>query len=298
MRISLAVELILLMSTYLAHGANNSEIAKYKSIFGDEKLSVAFYDSDAVSEPMRSFTHRHDEYEFVMPLTTIPLLYCQKANYVGEVGFVYPVNPNTDHGIEFDMSSSRMIGITVDRSYMDGLKKRLGFNDDVFYSYFPCKRSLMEIITLYQEEWGKPIIDHEKIDRLAEAIASSLIEDGLSHPRELKKPEKRLVETMRKTLIYMNEHYKDQNLTITYLAKRNGFSLTYFSKSFKAYMHDTPIGHLNRLRTSAARALLKDKSLKLEQIAHAVGYRNLSTFSEAFKHLLNMTPGQYRKIYC
>ena len=128
-----------------------------------------------------------------------------------------------------------------------------------------------------------------------------MIAEGASRgeiEQELKKPEKRLVETIRKTLIYMNEHYKDQNLTITYLAKRNGFSLTYFSKSFKAYMHDTPIGHLNRLRTSAARALLKDKSLKLEQIAHAVGYRNLSTFSEAFKHLLNMTPGQYRKIYC
>lgn len=286
------------MSTYLAHGASTDEIAKYKSVLGDENFSVAFYDSDGMDEPMHSFVHRHDEYEFVIPLTTVPLLYCQKANYVGEVGFVYPVNPNNEHGIEFDMSSSRMIGITIDRSYMDGLKKRLGFDDEFFYSHFPCKRSLMEIINLYQEEWAKTKVDHDKVVRLADAITSSLIEDGLARPKDLKRPEKRLVEGIRRSLIYMNEHYQDPKLTITYLARRNGFTLTYFSKVFKEYMHDTPIGHLNRLRTSAARALLKDKSIRLEDIAHSVGYRNLSTFTEAFKHLLHMTPSQYRKIYC
>ncbi|MBP5092347.1 MAG: helix-turn-helix transcriptional regulator [Bacilli bacterium] len=286
------------MSTYLAHGATTSEIAKYKRIDGNDVFSLAEYDSEVLEEPMRHFMHMHDEYEFVIPLKTVPLLYYQKANYIGEVGFVYPVNPNVEHGLEFDMASSSVIDITVDRNYMESLKKRLGFENDFFYSRFPCKRSLMEIIYLYQDECRREDKDEAKINRLIDAIISSLIEDGLTSPRDTRRPEKHYGKNIRSTLIYMNEHYREPELTISFLAKQNGYSLTYFSKAFKAYMHDTPIAHLNRLRTSAARALLKDKTLTLEKIALMVGYRNLSTFTEAFKHLLKMTPSQYRKVYC
>ena len=110
------------MSTYLAHGATTSEIAKYKRIDGNDVFSLAEYDSEVLEEPMRHFMHMHDEYEFVIPLKTVPLLYYQKANYIGEVGFVYPVNPNVEHGLEFDMASSSVIDITVDRNYMESLK--------------------------------------------------------------------------------------------------------------------------------------------------------------------------------
>ena len=285
------------MSTYLAHGATTAEIAKYKRIDGNTHFSLAEYDSESISDLMHHFIHAHEEYEFVIPLKTVPLLYYEKANYIGEVGFIYPVNPNVEHGLEFDMSSSQAIDITVERSYMESMKRRLGFPNEFFYSRFPCKRSLLEIVSLYQDECARRDRDEAKVHRLIDAILSSLIEDGLTEQKDTRRPEKRYGKNIRTTLIYMNEHYKDPELTIAFLAKQNGYSLTYFSKAFKAYMHDTPIGHLNRLRTSAARSLLKDKSLTLEKIAHMVGYRNLSTFTEAFKHLLHMTPSQYRRIY-
>ena len=68
-------------------------------------------------------------------------------------------------------------------------------------------------------------------------------------------------------------------------------------KAFKKYMHDTPIMHLNKRRISDAKALLKDKNLQLMDIATAVGYKNLSTFTEAFKRCMGLLPSEYRKKY-
>ena len=81
------------------------------------------------------------------------------------------------------------------------------------------------------------------------------------------------------------------------IAEYSGYSLAYFTKAFKKYMHDTPIMHLNKRRISDAKALLKDKNLQLMDIATAVGYKNLSTFTEAFKRCMGLLPSEYRNKY-
>ena len=93
------------MSVYLAHGMNLVEVKKYNFIDGDDAFSIAEYFYEEGKNTMLPFSHEHDEYEFIIPLTTIPLLYYNKANYIGEVGFCYPVNPYVSHGLEFDLDN-------------------------------------------------------------------------------------------------------------------------------------------------------------------------------------------------
>ena len=102
---------------------------------------------------------------------------------------------------------------------------------------------------------------------------------------------------MKQILLYIEDNYKDPELNIAKIAEYSGYSLAYFTKAFKKYMHDTPIMHLNKRRISDAKALLKDKNLQLMDIATAVGYKNLSTFTEAFKRCMGLLPSEYRSKY-
>ncbi|MBO5577579.1 MAG: helix-turn-helix domain-containing protein [Bacilli bacterium] len=53
--------------------------------------------------------------------------------------------------------------------------------------------------------------------------------------------------------------------------------------------------HLNKMRISQAKVFFENSDLTIQEIAHKVGYKNISTFTEAFKRVMGMTPNYYRK---
>ncbi len=98
-------------------------------------------------------------------------------------------------------------------------------------------------------------------------------------------------------IVYMNEHFRDPNLTIAKIAESSGYSLSHFSKALKLYMGHSPISHLNRLRLSEARYLLHTTHLPFKEIALQCGFKNISTFTESFKQSIGILPKDYRKKY-
>ena len=100
------------MSVRTAHAKDVNELGKYDFIYSLSYFSIAENVIEDKTLVLKEFKHSHEEYEFLIPLTTIPLLYYHKANYIGEVGFIYPVNPYVEHGLEVDLHS-RVISITV-----------------------------------------------------------------------------------------------------------------------------------------------------------------------------------------
>ena len=52
--------------------------------------------------------------------------------------------------------------------------------------------------------------------------------------------------------------------------------------------------YLNQIRIRHARELLSDFSLKIQDIAYAVGFKDEKYFAKQFKKLTNTTPGDYR----
>ena len=143
------------MSVYLAHGVSQKEIEKFNSIVEYKGFSVAEYYSLPDKEPMLSFQHSHDEYEFIFPIRTIPLLRYEKANYIGEVGYCYPVNPEVNHGIEFDLEESHVISITVSKKLVEARKEKLGFAGKFFYTRFLAEKELMMGIRKFQQQASK-----------------------------------------------------------------------------------------------------------------------------------------------
>ncbi|MBP5694100.1 MAG: helix-turn-helix transcriptional regulator [Bacilli bacterium] len=283
------------MSVKDAHAISAKQMMAYDSIYSLDFFSIAFNKTTSKNECLKAFHHSHDEYEFLIPLTTIPLLYYHKANYIGEVGYVYPVNPHIEHGLEFDLYS-KVISITVDKEYLDKIKEKLGYKDSYFYTKFANKQSLMDLINNYENIFVSQIPNKEKyLIEFSDAIITFLIKNGLKDGIDSRRPEKQYSKNMKNVLFYIEKHYMDQDLTINKLASIAGYSLAYFTRAFKSYMQDTPIMHLNKRRISEAKELLEQTNLSLIEISKKVGYKNLSTFSEAFKRITNLSPRDYKK---
>jgi transcriptional regulator GlxA family with amidase domain len=72
-------------------------------------------------------------------------------------------------------------------------------------------------------------------------------------------------------------------------------SLLSLMRRFKEATQLTPHDYLQRVRISAAEALLAQNQQAIEQIAYAVGYENRPAFAKIFKQFTGETPAAYRR---
>lgn len=278
------------------HALNDADLAQYDSICSLPRFSIAEINEESI-HVIPPFHHSHEAYEFIIPLLTIPVLHYDKANYIGEVGFVYPVNPFTEHGIFINDEKCAVISIVIDREYLDKLKEQNGFAGKYFYTRFITSRTLKELVSKFQK-YHHDGASEDRLNYLADFIIRELVIDGLSPNEDNRRKKTQHSPRIKKSLIYMFENSNNPELTIEQVAKESGYSTAYFTKAFKAFMDDTPINHLNKIRLSEAKHLFEERSLSLSDIATRVGFKNTSTFTEAFKRIMGMNPKDYRKTYC
>lgn len=94
---------------------------------------------------------------------------------------------------------------------------------------------------------------------------------------------------------YMSEHYSE-NLTNDALAQLVGISTTYFRRLFTAYMGDSPISYLHRLRIEKAKEMLKSDYGTISYIAQSLGYASIYDFSRDFKRHAGVSPSKYQSM--
>jgi two-component system response regulator YesN len=100
---------------------------------------------------------------------------------------------------------------------------------------------------------------------------------------------------VEQALAYLEERY-GQDVSLQELAEHVGLNPTYFSLLFKEEMGTTYIKHLTHIRMERAKAMLRD-GLRVGEVSEKVGYLNYRHFTEIFKKLVGVTPGQYRDGY-
>src|SRR5699024_11833883 len=72
-------------------------------------------------------------------------------------------------------------------------------------------------------------------------------------------------------------------------------SPAHFSRRFRALFGETPHRHLQRRRVERACALLRDTTLPVTDVALAVGFASLGTFSRTFTAIVGRSPSRYRR---
>ena len=97
--------------------------------------------------------------------------------------------------------------------------------------------------------------------------------------------------------MFVQNHYQNEALNISFIADQVGYHPSYVSKLFKEETGMGLLDFINQIRIEAAKDILKgSEKKKLEDVATAVGYSNVRTFMRIFKSYEGVTPGQYMNL--
>lgn len=92
---------------------------------------------------------------------------------------------------------------------------------------------------------------------------------------------------------YINGHLSEE-LSVASLADRYYLSVAYFSKLFKKKEGIGCNYYIVHQRMERAKQLLRNKQLKVQEVAVQVGYQDVNYFSNAFKKYTGVSPADYR----
>ncbi len=133
----------------------------------------------------------------------------------------------------------------------------------------------------------KPIIRSE----LKNALKKAVMELG---GQDLQKEEGENSQTIRMVKDYVQMHYEEK-LSLEYVAEKVYLSASYLSRLFRQETGENFKDYLIRIRIDAAKKMLKEECLNINQIADATGFANSKYFSRVFREETGQTPSEYRR---
>lgn len=95
--------------------------------------------------------------------------------------------------------------------------------------------------------------------------------------------------------VELMEHHLSKTLSLSELAALLGSSRSSLARTFAQYLNETPINYFIRLKMDAAKSLLQNTNMQIQEIADYVGYNNSLYFSSEFKKRVGKSPREYRK---
>ena len=91
------------------------------------------------------------------------------------------------------------------------------------------------------------------------------------------------------------EHHISQQLTLKKLAEALHSAPTSLNRVFQQHFNTSPINYFIGLKIEAAKSLLTNTNMQIQEIADNTGYSNSLYFSSEFKKRTGMSPREFRK---
>ncbi len=101
---------------------------------------------------------------------------------------------------------------------------------------------------------------------------------------------------IRRAEDWLHNHFPD-DIDLDKLAEDLALTPRTFLRRFKAATGDTPLAYLQRLRTEAAKRMLEEDRMTIQEVGLAVGYEDVAFFRDLFKRHAGLPPGAYRECY-
>lgn len=94
---------------------------------------------------------------------------------------------------------------------------------------------------------------------------------------------------------FIQENYRDQNLSVSDVADKFWISVPHLSRTFKKYMDSSVLEYIQLLRVEEAKRLLAEGK-NVAETSVRVGYLDAKALTRAFKRHEGITPGKYREM--
>ncbi|TNJ64099.1 helix-turn-helix domain-containing protein [Paenibacillus hemerocallicola] len=119
---------------------------------------------------------------------------------------------------------------------------------------------------------------------------------GLIERIRLKRSSKEKNEAIEKITRFIRDNYMHGDLSLNMLSDQFRMSVSHLSKMFKDYTGGNFIDYLMEIRIQKSKELLAGGTGKIRDIAEAVGYANVNSFTRIFKKMTGLTPSEYREL--
>lgn len=104
-----------------------------------------------------------------------------------------------------------------------------------------------------------------------------------------------LSRTVFTILEYIHSNFS-KPLTTSDISEHVGLTPSYICNIFKKETGKTIIDYINEYRISKAKSFLKDRSIKLYEVARLCGYSDVKYFTKTFKKTTGITPSDFREV--
>ena len=129
-------------------------------------------------------------------------------------------------------------------------------------------------------------------------LASLLVEiarlNRRSEEERVEEEKGKLTNMITRVQDFVSYHYME-DIKVEDLAQSCHISETHFRRVFTSYMKMSPLEYINTVRINTACELLQKTDEPVADIAHKCGFTTNSTFNRNFKHLMGVTPVEWRK---
>lgn len=238
------------------------------------------------------FTHSHAAYEFLLPLTPMPIILQGTDVYFGRPGMVYPVQSGVRHGQALEQCDVANISLEVSPNFMVQRLREKGLDGAQFGPMFAVSERLRRFLRLFQEEFhGRR--DEADLRCLAALVISELIECGCRPQPRPAQAEEQSADTLGAMEEFIYLHYT-QPLTIDGLSAQCGMQRNHFITAFKRRFGETPYARIVRLRLAKAKFLLRGTDDTVRHISALCGFPSSTAFANAFRKDTGRTPGEFR----
>ena len=99
----------------------------------------------------------------------------------------------------------------------------------------------------------------------------------------------------RQSVLRVMEQYYRRPVSIAELAALSGRSLSTFKREFKELFRETPKRWVNKRRLDEARFLLGTADMTVSEVCFAVGFENISYFSQLFRKQFGCSPSESKR---
>lgn len=102
--------------------------------------------------------------------------------------------------------------------------------------------------------------------------------------------------TVKAVQEWLEKHYTE-SISIVEVSQQFGVSNRTLIRRFKDAANITPSEYLQDVRIDAANKLLVQSNKTIDEITHAIGYSDISSFTKLFKRKTGLSPSSYRARY-
>lgn len=285
------------MQTYMTPYADQNitqEVANLRLPL--DKVVVGWYSNRQVHQ---SVTHSHPYHEYIFMVSGKALYHVDGSRYELHPGELMLIPPGTVHTGFYDTYDRLIIQMddafwreTLQAVPSPGTEMTLPDKMMIFHEGPVHKwgvRSLIEraaVAAGIQNDYEKELMYRSILLELTLIIRQIIVEDGVGRPSATS-PLVALVTT------YLQQHYREPDLTVSSLAKYAYVSREHLSRVFKDYTMQSVYSYLTELRMQSCRRDMEAGKRILDACLEN-SFSDYSSFLKSFRKRYGISPQEYR----